>query len=145
VIAVKRFFQWLDEDIFPWVVAYFSHPLVILITLLLFIPMIVFSGNTNLILLLNSYMNVGSFGTSQIVLRQVKLTEANQEKRAQETHDWSQGTNDAVMEEIADIKQALALISESHDDLKALVSQVHVKIIGASEVDVTTTTKAEEA
>jgi hypothetical protein len=42
----------------------------------------------------------------------------------QETHDTTMGE--------------LKLISESHDDLKVLVSQVHVKV-GASEVEVTVT------
>lgn len=59
-------------------------------------------------------MNVGSFGTSQITLRQVILTADQQEKRAQETHD-------SVMEE-------LQIAREERQELTELVKYLHQKL-----------------
>ena len=102
---MDKLYKFLDKYIFPSVKNYFSHPLVILLTILLFIPMILFSKLVVLILLLNSYMNAGGFGTSQITLREVRLTGEAQEKRSQETHD-------AVIQELAIVKEELAIAKE---------------------------------
>lgn len=104
----------MDNKIFPYVVKFFANPIVITVTLLLMIPMIMFQKDVVLILLLNSYMNVGSFGTSQITLRQVILTADQQELRAQETHD-------SVMEE-------LRLAKEERQELTELVKYLHEKL-----------------
>lgn len=97
---MQRLYNFLDKSVFPYVVAFFAHPLSISLTLLLFIPMIGFNNDVILILLLNSYMNVGSFGTSQITLREVRLTAEAENRRAQETHD-------TVMEELAELKEII--------------------------------------
>lgn len=111
---MKPLYSFLDNRIFPYVEKFFANPLVILVTLVLMVPMIGFQSNVVLILLLNSYMNVGSFGTSQITLRQVILTADQQEQRSQETHD-------SVMEE-------LRLAKEERQELTELVKYLHEKL-----------------
>lgn len=111
---MKKFYAFLDNKIFPYVVTFFANPVVILITLLLMVPMVGWQTDVVLILLLNSYMNVGSFGTSQITLRQVILTADQQEQRAQETHD--------------SVIQELQIAREERQELTELVKYLHEKL-----------------
>lgn len=104
---MKRFYVWLDTKVFPKVVKFYIHPIIIALTILLFVPMTTFADKVVLILFLNGYMNVGSFSTSQVTLREVCLTADAQEKRAQETHD-------AVMSE-------LAIVREEQEKINALL------------------------
>lgn len=118
---MKRFYAFLDNKIFPYVVTFFANPIVILVTLLLMIPMVGWQNDVVLILLLNSYMNVGSFGTSQITLRQVILTADQQELRAQETHDKVYASYRAISEELEIAKQ-------ERQELTELIKYLHEKL-----------------
>lgn len=65
---MPRFYTFLEQRVFPQVVAYATHPLTIFATMLLLIPLIVFSGLTALSLVLGNYTNVVSAAVSSIVL-----------------------------------------------------------------------------
>ena len=97
---------------------FYAHPLMILLTILLFFPMVGWQANVILVLLLNSWMNVGSFSTSQITLLNLLQTADEQEQRAQETHD-------KVLEEFNMIKEELTLAREERDELKQILGEVH--------------------
>ena len=62
--------RFLDERLFPLVVRYATTPLVILATMLLLAPLIVFANATAFVLLGNTYLNVCSAAVSSIVLMQ---------------------------------------------------------------------------
>jgi hypothetical protein len=85
--------NWLDKYILPWPVRFLTHRFVILATMALLIPLLVFASMTTLVLSINSYLNTMSVAVSSIVLlyatisaiRQKQIAEM-QEKRAQEDH-----------------------------------------------------------
>jgi len=90
---IKRINQFLDRYILPWPVRYLSHRFVILATIALLIPLLVYASNQVLVLLLNSYLNTMSVAVSSIVLLYATISEIHQkqiaelqERRAQEDH-----------------------------------------------------------
>lgn len=60
----------LQEQIFPHVVTYATHPLIITGTILLLFPLILDASDTSLALVLGNYTNVVSASVSSIVLLQ---------------------------------------------------------------------------
>ena len=92
---IKRINDFLDKYILPWPVRYLSHRFVILATIALLIPLLVYASNQVLVLLLNSYLNTMSVAVSSIVLLLATISEVHQkqiaelqEKRAQEDHTY---------------------------------------------------------
>jgi hypothetical protein len=90
---IKRINEFLDHYILPWPVRYLSHRFVILATIALLIPLVVYAGNQVLVLMINSYLNTMSVAVSSIVLLYATISEVHQqqiaelqEKRAQEDH-----------------------------------------------------------
>lgn len=83
--SYTRFLHWLDASLFPKVVAYATHPLVILLTILLLIPLIVFASITSLALILGNYTNVVSAAVSSIVLA-TSLKQHHDNKQMHEAH-----------------------------------------------------------
>jgi len=74
-------------------VRYLSHRFVILVTIALLIPLVVYAGNQVLVLLVNGYLNTMSVAVSSIVLLYATISEVHQkqiaeaqERRAQEDH-----------------------------------------------------------
>jgi len=90
---MNRINDFLDKYILPWPVRYLSHRFVILATISLLIPLVVYASNQVLVLLVNSYLNTMSVAVSSIVLLYATISEVHQkqiaelqEKRAQEDH-----------------------------------------------------------
>ena len=90
---LKRINEFLDRYILPWPVRYLSHRFVILATIGLLIPLVVYANNQVLVLMINSYLNTMSVAVSSIVLLYATISEIHQqqiaelqEKRAQEDH-----------------------------------------------------------
>ena len=88
---MQRVYDFLDKFILPWPVRYLSHRFVILLTIALLIPLVLYATNQVLVLLVNSYLNTMSVAVSSIVLLYASLSEIHQkqiaemqEKRAQE-------------------------------------------------------------
>lgn len=90
---IKTINEFLDKYILPWPVRFLTFRLVILLTIFLLIPLILFAKNTVLVLMTYSYLNVMSVAVSSIVLLYSTISEAHQkqiaslqEKRAREDH-----------------------------------------------------------
>jgi hypothetical protein len=90
---MKQINDFLDRRVLPWPVRYLSHRFVILVTIALLIPLVVYAGNQVLVLLVNSYLNTMSVAVSSIVLLYATISEVHQkqiaevqERRAQEDH-----------------------------------------------------------
>lgn len=117
--------EFLDRYVLPWPVRFLTFRFVILLTIALLIPLIVFANNTNLVLLINSYLNTMSVAVSSIVLLYATISEVRQkqiaelqEKRAQEDHVHVTDMHTLVLqslqnqhEEIEELKQLLAAMS----------------------------------
>ncbi|HUH99141.1 MAG TPA: hypothetical protein VLZ89_17410 [Anaerolineales bacterium] len=114
--------DFLDKYVLPWPVRFLTHRFVILVTIALLVPLIIFAGNTVFVLTANSYLNTMSVAVSSIVLLYATLSEVNQrkiaemqEKRAQEDHEHVTEMHTFVLEmmqsqreELEDIKVMIA-------------------------------------
>jgi hypothetical protein len=123
--TLARTNDFLDRYILPWPVRFLTFRFVILITIGLLIPLVVFANNTVLVLGINSYLNTMSVAVSSIVLLYATISEARQkqiaemqEKRAQEDHQHVTAMHDLVLqtlqnqsEEIAELKRVLGALS----------------------------------
>jgi len=131
---MDRINDFLDQYVLPWPVRFLTFRFVILITIGLLIPLILFANNTVLVLGLNSYLNTMSVAVSSIVLLYATISEARQkqiaqlqEKRAQEDHEHVTEMHNLVLkslanqqEEIQGLKQLLAAMrGETYQPEKA--------------------------
>ncbi len=120
--ALERTNDFLDQHVLPWPVRFLTHRFVILLTIGLLIPLIVFASHTVLVLGVNSYLNVMSVAVSSIVLLYTTIAEARQkqiaemqEKRAQEDHTHVTEMHNLLLqtlltrnEEIEDLRRTLS-------------------------------------
>jgi hypothetical protein len=114
--------DFLDRYILPWPVRYLTFRFVILATIALLIPLIVFANNTIMVLLVNSYLNTMSVAVSSIVLLYATISEVRQkqiaelqEKRAQEDHTHVTEMHRLVLESLKNQHDEI-------EELKLLVS-----------------------
>lgn len=119
-----RINAFLDEHVLPWPVRFLTFRFVILMTILLLVPLIVFKDNQTFVLLINSYLNTMSVAVSSIVLLYATIAEVRQkqiaelqEKRAQEDHahitdmhDWTMRALANQHEEMEELKELLAAL-----------------------------------
>jgi hypothetical protein len=113
---------FLDRFVLPWPVRFLTFRFVILATIALLIPLIVFAANTTLVLSINSYLNTMSVAVSSIVLLYATISEvrqkqiaALQEKRAREDHAHVTEMHKLLLEAIENQRQEIG-------ELKRLVS-----------------------
>ncbi len=122
--VMDRINDFLDRHVFPWPVRFLTHRFIILLTIAMLVPLIVFANNTVLVLGLNSYLNVMGVAVSSIVLLYETISEARlkqvaemQERRAQEDHEHVTAMHNLVMQtllnqnvEIEELKRVLAAL-----------------------------------
>lgn len=125
-LRLDRINKFLDRNVLPWPVRFLTFRFVILATIALLIPLILFASNTVLVLGINSYLNTMSVAVSSIVLLYATITEANQkqiaqmqEKRAQEDHLHLTELHHLTLEtlinqqqEIDELKQMIAVLTD---------------------------------
>jgi len=116
--------NFLDHYILPWPVRFVTARFIILLTIALLIPLIIFDKNTTFVLVTNSYLNVMSVAVSSIVLLYETISEARQkqiaamqEKRAMEDHMHVTEMHKLIM-------QTLTVQCQELEDLKVLMSKV---------------------
>jgi hypothetical protein len=121
---LKRLNQFLDRYILPLPVRFLTFRFVILGTILLLVPLVLYAGNQVLVLGINSYLNTMSVAVSSIVLLYATLSEVQQkqlaelqEKRAQEDHEH-------LTELHALMLQTLVTQWKQVEDLKGMVAQM---------------------
>ncbi len=119
---MNRINDFLDRYVLPWPVRYLTFRFVIIATLALLIPLIIFADNQTLVLLVNSYLNTMSVAVSSIVLLYATISEVRQkqiadlqERRAQEDHQHVTEMHQLVLEslqnqheEIHELQQLIA-------------------------------------
>jgi hypothetical protein len=114
----------LDRYILPLPVRFLTFRFVILLTMALLIPLIIYADQIKLVLAVNSYLNVMSVAVSSIVLLYATISEARQkqiaelqEKRATEDHTH-------VTEMHALIMQTLENQNQEMDELKSVLASL---------------------
>ena len=114
--------EFLDKYVLLWPVRFLTTRFIILVTMALLIPLLVFASNTVLVLGINSYLNTMSVAVSSIVLLYATISEVRQkqiaemqEKRAQEDHTHVTAIHTLILEtlanqhqEIEELKQMMA-------------------------------------
>jgi uncharacterized membrane protein len=119
---MKRVNELLDRFVLPWPVRFLTHRFIILATISLLVPLIVFAQHTDFVLAVNSYLNTMGVAVSSVVLLYAMIAEVRdkqiaemQERRAQEDHTHVVEMHQLVLdnmrfqhEEIQDLKQILA-------------------------------------
>jgi hypothetical protein len=125
--------DFLDRHILPWPVRFLTFRFVILATIALLIPLIVYANSTSIVLLINSYLNTMSVAVSSIVLLYATISEIRQgqiaelqEKRAQEDHQHVTEMHTMVLQslqnqhdEIEELKQIIAVLGGKTYETKA--------------------------
>jgi hypothetical protein len=123
--AIDQANDLLDRYILPLPVRFLTFRFVILLTIALLIPLIVFADHTVWVLAVNSYLNTMSVAVSSIVLLYATISEARQkqiaemqEKRALEDHMHVTEMHNLIMqtlqnqnEEMAELKRVLAVLA----------------------------------
>ncbi len=114
---------FLDRYILPWPVRFLTFRFVIILTMALLIPLVIYANYTAFVLLVNSYLNVMSVAVSSIVLLYATISEARQkqiaelqEKRAQEDHTHVTEMHNLILntlqyqlDELEELKKLVAL------------------------------------
>jgi hypothetical protein len=122
--VVERMNRFLDSQILPWPVRYLTFRLVILMTIGLLIPLVLFANQTVMVLMINSYLNVMSVAVSSIVLLYSTISEAHQkqiarmqEERARQDHEHVTAMHTLILQSVENQRGEIA-------DLRRLLSQM---------------------
>lgn len=122
--VVDHLNQFLDKHILPWPVRYLTFRLVILMTIGLLIPLVLFANQTVMVLMINSYLNVMSVAVSSIVLLYSTISEAHQkqiarmqEERARQDHEHVTAMHTLILQSVENQRGEIA-------DLRRLLSQM---------------------
>ncbi len=138
---IDRINDFLDRYILPWHVRYLTLRFVILATLALLVPLILFADNQVFVLVVNSYLNTMSVAVSSIVLLYAMINEtrqkqiaALQEQRAQEDHQHVTEMHQLVLEalnnqheEIHELQQLIARMQGTSFTPEALEAVPNLK------------------
>jgi len=124
---MKRINNFLDKYILPWPVRYLSHRFVILLTISLLIPLVVFAANQVLVLMVNSYLNTMSVAVSSIVLLYATVSEIHQKQIAELQETRAQEDHTHVVEMHTLMQAALANQQQQLEDLKQMIASLHGK------------------
>jgi hypothetical protein len=115
---------FLDKYVLPWPVRFLTFRFVILATIAMLIPLIVYADNTVMVLGLNSYLNVMSVAVSSIVLLYATVAEVRQQKLADMQEQRAQEDHAHVTEMHAALLEALTNQHEEIEDLKQIIADM---------------------
>ena len=138
---LERVNNFLDKWVLPWPVRYLTNRFVILVTIALLAPLIVFASEQIFVLSVNSYLNTMSVAVSSIVLLYATIAEVRQkqiaemqEKRAQEDHAHVVEMHQLVLdnvrfqhEEIQDLKEIIASLKGETYERKPAPGRVDLR------------------
>src|SRR5579859_6404202 len=120
---MQRLDEFLDQHVLPYPVKFLTNRVVILLTLSMLIPLIVFASNQVVVLLLNSYLNTMSVVVSSTVLLFSTLGEVRDRAAAQRREEIAK-THEAMVEARAESDHKLIEDIHTHlDDIHAEVMQ----------------------
>jgi hypothetical protein len=121
--VMDRVNTFLDRYVLPWPVRFLTFRVVILITIGLLVPLILFAKNTVMVLGVNSYLNTMSVAVSSIVLLYTTVAEARQKQIAQMHEQRAQEDHQHVVAMHALTIQALQNQQDELAELRRVVAQ----------------------
>lgn len=127
--AFEKLNAFLDAHVLPYPVKYLTNRIVILLTLCLIIPLIIFANSTVLVLLANSYLNVMSVVVSSTVLLYATLAEVR-DRAAAEQREQIAARHQKLLDERAEadhkrIEEIYQNIADLHDQT---VKQINLSL-----------------
>jgi hypothetical protein len=124
---LKRLNVFLDRYVLPLPVRFLTFRFVIILTILLLVPLLLFAGNQVLVLGINSYLNTMGVAVSSIVLLYATLAEVQQKRIAAMQEQRAQEDHQHLTELHALMLQTLVKQWEQVEDLKGMVAQMQGK------------------
>ena len=122
--AFNRVNDLLDRYILPLPVRFLTFRFVILLTMALLIPLIIYADRIKLVLAVNSYLNVMSVAVSSIVLLYATISEARQKQIAELQEQRATEDHTHVTEMHALIMQTLENQNKEMDELKSVLASL---------------------
>jgi len=121
-VKLEKVNQLLDKYVLPWPVRFLSNRFVILCTIALLIPLVVYASNQVLVLLVNSYLNTMGVAVSSIVLLYATISEIHQKQIAEMQEQRAQEDHSHVVEMHALMQQSLEKQEEQIEELNRAIS-----------------------
>ncbi len=118
----RKINDFLDRHVLPWPVRFLTFRFVILLTMALLIPLIIYAGNTILVLGINSYLNTMSVAVSSIVLLYATLSEVQQKRIAEMQENRAQEDHTHVTQMHMLMQQALEDQRRQIEELKKMIA-----------------------
>jgi len=116
---MEKINAFLDRFVLPWPVKFLTHRFVILATIALLAPLIVWKSNQVFVLAVNSYLNTMSVAVSSIVLLYATIAEIRdhqiaqiQEQRAQEDHAHVVEIHEIILENMRQQHEEIESLKE---------------------------------
>lgn len=125
VTSMKKINDFLDKYVLPWPVRFLSNRFVILCTIALLIPLVVYAGNQVMVMLVNSYLNIMGVAVSSIVLLYATISESRQKKIAEMQERRAQEDHIHVVEMHTLMHHSLQNQQMQIEDLKRMLSALH--------------------
>ena len=122
--AFNRVNDLLDRYVLPLPVRFLTFRFVILLTMALLIPLLIYADRIKLVLAVNSYLNVMSVAGSSIVLLYATISEARQKQIAELQEQRATEDHTHVTEMHALIMQTLENQNKEMDELKSVVASL---------------------
>jgi hypothetical protein len=127
--------NFLDRHVLPWPVRFLTFRFVILATIALLIPLILFADNTVLVLGLNSYLNTMSVAVGSIVLLYAMIAEVRQKQIAELQEQRAQEDHQHVTEMHALVLEALNAQHEELHELQRVLATLQGKPYEAEKIE----------
>ena len=122
--AFNRVNDLLDRYVLPLPVRFLTFRFVILLTMALLIPLIIYADRIKLVLAVNSYLNVMSVAVSSIVLLYATISEARQKQIAELQEQRATEDHTHVTEMHALIMMTLENQNKEMDELKSVLASL---------------------
>ncbi len=116
--------DFLDRHVLPWPERFLTNRLVILITIGLLIPLVIYASNTVLVLDINSYLNTMSVAVSSIVLLYATISELRQKQIAEMQEQRAQEDHTHVTEMHALMQRSLREQHRQIEELKQMIASL---------------------
>ncbi len=129
---MDRISQFLDARVLPWPVKFATNRFIILVTIALLIPLLLYSQKTSFVLTVNSYLNTMGVAVASIVLLYATLEEVRDKKTAAMQEQRAQEDHTHVVEMHRLMLDSLRAQHEEIQDLKALVAQARGEAVTRS-------------
>jgi DNA anti-recombination protein RmuC len=126
---IERLNEFLDQHVLPYPVKYLTNRVVILATLCMLVPLIVFASNIVFATAVNSYLNVMSVVVSSTVLLYSTISEKRSREAARRREEIAKAHTDMVEQRARTDHELIKQIHDHLDEIRAeLLEHVNVSL-----------------